>query len=475
MKSIQNKALSQYRIWATQKLILYVLISASSILAGCTSPIAFEEILSSCTPPKSSARYGKSIGPIINSPVEKFPFNSSVVVSGTCADGYPLVLHGSGLTTAVNGNCVSGAFSETVSFKSGDGVKQLDVSQPTFQKQDITDRRCFLKDTTPPKVSISGSSGAQAVSTTNIHLEGKCENGLDVLISGPQLTSSVTTSCNRGSFSATVTFTGTDGLKDVVATQLDLAGNNGNDTKEYLTDTTAPLVQILSPTALSSTQGNLLLTGLCEVGPPIIITGDTTGITTAVCTAGTFSTTVELSNGDGSKNIAVSQTDIAGNTGSDQRGFIKDITPPTLAITLPLANTVAQTGLTVSGTCESGLTVNLSGAGLSAASTATCTAGAFSAAITFSAVDGTKNIIASQTDSVGNTSSDNRNFVKDTSAPAIAITSPAANTVAQTGLTVSGTCESGLTVNLSGAGISAASTATCTAGAFSAAITFSAV
>ncbi|HEX4923638.1 MAG TPA: fibronectin type III domain-containing protein, partial [Bdellovibrionales bacterium] len=76
-------------------------------------------------------------------------------------------------------------------------------------------------------------------------------------------------------------------------------------------------------------------------------------------------------------------------------------------------------------------------------------------------------------DAAGNTRTATFNFTVDTSAPAIAITSPAANTYGQTGVTVAGTCEGTYTINISGTGHSSPATTTCSGGTFSVAVTFS--
>src|SRR5690606_25494505 len=131
-----------------------------------------------------------------------------------------------------------------------------------------------------------------------------------------------------------------------------------------------------------------------------------------------------------------------------------------------------RNGVTISGACETGLPITISGSGVAASSAATCTAGSYSSAITFSNGEGNKDVNVSQTDGAGNSGSASRTFVRDSIAPVVAITSPNAGTNGGTGLTVGGACETGLPVALSG-DITSTSTA-CTAGAFSAAVEFSA-
>ena len=77
----------------------------------------------------------------------------------------------------------------------------------------------------------------------------------------------------------------------------------------------------------------------------------------------------------------------------------------------PQAGTVAKDGVTLQGSCESGLAISITGSGIAAADQTTCDNGAFTKAVTFSAGDGQKNIIVSQTNSQNATGSDSRSFV----------------------------------------------------------------
>ncbi len=155
--------------------------------------------------------------------------------------------------------------------------------------------------------------------------------------------------------------------------------------------------------------------------------------------------------------------------GTNDSITIDTLAPSPLSYSSPAINTEAQTGVTITGSCETGITVDLSG-DISSPATTTCLAGSFSQAITFTAGEGTKNIVVSQTDSASNSTSTNRDFVRDNTAPTLAYSSPTANTEAQTGVTITGSCETGITVDLSG-DLTTPATTTCPAGSFSQAIT----
>lgn len=452
-----------------------VLAVAAGVIAlsGCSSQIAFNKTFKSCEAPASSARYGANQGPIILTPMAESAFNTNVTVTGTCVTGSAVTVSGAGIANQVNTACPNGTFSAAVSMNNGEGSKEIDVSQMTAADGGSSvDRLCVLQDTIPPQVTISAGPGAQSVNTNTLRIEGTCESGLNVVITGPNIINTVVSPCVNGSYSGTIVFVGGDGLKDVVARQVDPAGNGGQDQEQYRTDTTPPIVTINSPAAMTATQGNLTLSGNCETGTRVVLTGGISGIVMSDCLAGSYSAALILSAGDGIKNVVASQTDVAGNAATANRNYVKDSTAPAIRITSPNANAVTDGSFTLAGTCETGLTVNLSGTGLSAPINTTCSAGTFSANVSLSTPDGAKNIIATQTDSVGNVGSDNRSFIRDTTGPAIAITSPAANAFVPPSAAISGTCETGLTVAISGSGVASSVNTNCVSGNFSASVTF---
>lgn len=157
-----------------------------------------------------------------------------------------------------------------------------------------------------------------------------------------------------------------------------------------------------------------------------------------------------------------------------------DNLPPLVGFTAPAANSFVNgataSSFAFSGTCsESGRPVNLTVNSIS--ETANCTGQVFSKVVNVAAfVDGPINVSASQTDSLGNSSSFVvRQFQKDTVVPSVAISAPASLSViaqsGQSGFMVSGACsENGQAVVLSGA---ATGVAPCIGGMFSAVLDFS--
>lgn len=331
----------------------------------------------------------------------------------------------------------------------------------------------FNVDDSAPTVTIT-SPAANTPSQTTAVISGACETGLAVTLSGD--ISEVTTSCSAGAYSETVTFTGTDGVKNIVASQTDAVGNTGTANRNLRKDTTPPTIAFTSPDANTQAKTTLIISGTCETsGSTITISGSGVNApSSATCSAGAFSATITFSAVDGTKTVDIAQNDIAGNTGTATRDFIRNNAAPAMTLTGPPANTEAKTGVTLTGSCEDAYPVDVAGSGITNAGAFTCSGGLFSIPVTFTATDGTKSVSVSQTDAILNTITVNRDFIKDTTAPAVTITTPAANLHAQTGVTITGACETAYKVEVSGDLSNPSSLVTCSAGAYSYAVTFTA-
>src|SRR5690606_23013495 len=147
----------------------------------------------------------------------------------------------------------------------------------------------------------------------------------NVTISGSGLSGSMTSVCNSGSFSAVVNFTAGDGSKFVSVSQTDASGNTGTASRSFVRDATAPVLAITNPAANSFVGASPVISGTCETGLNVTLNG--AGLVAPVvttCAAGSFSTSVVISAGDGSKTVTATQTDGAGNSGFDSRTFVRD-------------------------------------------------------------------------------------------------------------------------------------------------------
>ncbi|NJL25824.1 MAG: hypothetical protein HC902_12045 [Calothrix sp. SM1_5_4] len=438
-------------------------------------------LLSSCTDVKFEVTEGSSqqiaalcgigdlaskSGPRITAPPPDQFVQPDILVEGTCEGSSPVEIKGGGLESALTAECLDGRFSQRITLKNGDGMKDLLVTQAGVQGEG---RRCVMLDTTPPNIQITAPANLLTNNNT-VLVTGICENGVPVEVTQDGRGAPITVNCEGGKFSARFPTSSGDGAKNLVATQKDPAGNSGRDDQQYIIDTVPPVVHIIEPVADALVKNSVTVRGTCEAGVPVTITGSATAAPLLTsCQSGEFTLSVPMVNRDGVHTVVAQQIDPAGNTGSDQRNIIRDTTAPLITITHPAAGTVAQTGVSLEGTCTDGLPVQLSGPGLAAPMTLNCNTGSFFAAITFSAGDGTKKIIASQTDAAGNIGSDSRDFIKDTTPPVVTIAAPAAGTATRSGITLTGTCLNGLMVNIAGAVVPAI--ANCVGGQFQALVT----
>lgn len=402
--------------------------------------------------------------------------NDSLIVNGVCENN--LSVHFKvGTTLTLSGVCNLGLFSQVINVSSiMDGPVTLEVSQTDQVKLKTTVQRALNKDTVAPVVRITAPSDASPVKSP-ISLSGTCETGRDVVISGTGVVSSVTIPCTNSTFSLPTNLLAGSGSRQVIASQTDFAGNTGKDTKVFQSQTGGipPIaVKISSPSANTAAKNGVTLSGQCQSGLSVVISGSGVQASSAPCSAGQFSAAIVFSAGDGSKLVTIQQTDPSNNnTGTDSRTFLRDTTPPTLTLTAPAANTSTKASLTLSGSCETGLTVKVDGTGLTSSSTMVCMNGSFAGSISLSGSDGAKQVNVSQTDLADNSTVVTRNFVKDNAPPSVTISTPAAGTVGQTGLTLGGMCETGYDVTASGSGVQAPVSAACAAGGYSLAITFS--
>ncbi|MEQ1875334.1 MAG: hypothetical protein ABL958_01720, partial [Bdellovibrionia bacterium] len=127
-----------------------------------------------------------------------------------------------------------------------------------------------------------------------------------------------------------------------------------------------------------------------------------------------------------------------------------DTNAPVISIASPTAASTHPVSITFTGSCETGIPIAVTGDVASAPIAETCTASAFSFTATLTGPDGLRNVTVAQTDNATNTASDSVTVTLDDTDPALTITGPMVNTQDQTGLSMSGACETGLTITIAG-------------------------
>lgn len=393
----------------------------------------------------------------------------SVTVRGTCETGLAVMIQGTGVSAAVSTACAAASFSASVNFSSGNGSKTLDIVQTDAAGNQTKISRTVTKTAPMNNLTIT-QPAAESYTKSGVTLTGTCDTGATVSFAGQiQTTASVT--CANGVFSRAITLSVPDGTKTVTVSQ-SLNGTVSSTTRNFILDTLVPSLSILNPVAGSNVKSNFTVSGVCESGLQVALSGaGLSAAKTATCAGGSYSATVTASTGSGAKSFSVAQTDAAGNSASISRSVNVVATATLLTIVQPIANEFVKSTALVSGACETGLTVALSGS--IQPINANCSLGLYSATVTFTADDGQKTIQVQQTDANGNVASATRAVTKDTVAPILTITSPMADSKAETGVTVVGTCETGLTVKASGAGVASDVSAPCVAKSYTVSVIFS--
>lgn len=221
-----------------------------------------------------------------------------------------------------------------------------------------------------------------------------------------------------------------DGVKTVYAKFRDSAGAVSSCLSSSITlDQTLPTLTLNVVMPINQLgQNNYALSGTCsEPGRSVSWQiGNISG--TALCSGTTFSATaLNLSAlGDGTHNVTVGLSDLAGNSTSIHNSVIKDTVPPSIAFTLPAAAQLYSatdiTNVIINGTCsEEGLAVSASSGAIN--TTTNCVTGTFSATLNLtSKADGLVPILITITDAAGNIGAANRNIIKDSVAPTASIT-----------------------------------------------------
>lgn len=238
-----------------------------------------------------------------------------------------------------------------------------------------------------------------------------------------------------------------------------LASNNTN--QSYASEGHVVTLSFTSNDAVTGstiTLGGQSVTPSCSGTAPTVTCSATLTITSGIPAADgliTFSISVTSAGG-----VSATST-----TTSDGSSVTIDRIVPVVSISSPAnGSTVGTTISSVTGTCESGLSVSISASGATPSSqTVACTGGTYSSSslTTTSA----PSITVSQADNAGNSSATFASYTRDAVAPVVTIQTPATGSNPFGTTTVSGTCENGLTVTLSGTNMNSTTT-TCSGGLY---------
>lgn len=381
---------------------------------------------------------------------------TAVPVSGSCSAGSGNV----GITSSPAGVSQSlpctpaGSFSGSVNAQGlPDGTVTLTATQ-TASSVTASASQTTTKSSgsvPPPVVTVSAAPAINAANQGTYTVSGSCSaNGEAVAIMVGSVPASAV--CGGGSWSASgINVSGLpDGMVTVTASQT-VGGQTGSGSQVTGKDATAPSVAITSaPVINAANQSAYGVTGSCsESGVAVTVrVGSVAAVPSPVCSSGIWSASGMDVSGlpAGAVTVSAMQTDAAGNTGSATRATSKESTAAAVTVSLaPRINNGNQGSYSgVSGTCSAtGGTVTVAIGSVS--STVACSGGnwSLSGVDVRSLPDGTVLVKASQT-VAGAVISGSLNTVKDTTAPAVSITTaPTIDVSNQDAYSPAGTCTSG--------------------------------
>ena len=303
----------------------------------------------------------------------------------------------------------------------------------------------------------TGSSSTDRITSSDVLSgSGLANTVVHFTVDGSPIAGTATTSAQ-----GTWTFTPpalADGSHTIVASQTDSFGNTGSASLTFTLDTTAPTVAITSAGGPTN-QASQTVTGTvdaADAGATVTILDGTTAVGTAVVQSnGSWSATgVTLTNG--SNALTAKVTDAAGNsTTSTAVVYTLSTIGPSVTEALSIDTGSSSTDRITSSDVLSGsglanTVVHFTVDGSPIAGTATTNAQGTWTFTPPALADGSHTIVASQTDSFGNTGSASLTFTLDTTAPTVAITS-AGGPTNQASQTVTGTvdaADAGATVTI---------------------------
>lgn len=147
-----------------------------------------------------------------------------------------------------------------------------------------------------------------------------------------------------------------------------------------------------------------------------------------------------------------------------------------LSVLSPMSGANVQSSLAIRGVCTSNFPVLISIDSQQSQTSTSCANGSYSVDLSLDQTDGSHTLYISQVHPSGASASKQVIFIKDTTAPVVQFTQPAASAqLTSQALNVSGNCEAGLNVLIGGSALSAPSQVACVNGTFQSPVSLIAV
>ncbi|QDK38534.1 hypothetical protein [Bdellovibrio sp. NC01] len=409
-------------------------------LAGCSISTNIESALL----PSESKFYGVD-GTLNSVPTVKVgDSTSNFTVTGVChPDGSQIEIRSEdGQTVLGSAVCGSSQFTANLDLQSStQGPHNLKITTTDTTGAKQTNTSTLFVDTIAPALSLSqdlpgGSLNATAVAS--LPLQGACTTGdQDVEIDGAGL--HLTAACVNDHWSTTLDATSVaDGVLHFTAKQVDSVGNTTTVALTAIEKDTLPPNMITLPTMTATISPDPSIRNVALNIPADVVAYKILQIKDDTCAnqsaaldatstvnASTTQFNLDPNSGDGVYRICAYGWDAAGNRQTivtQSPTLTIDTVPPALTLTSPANNSSWQSVVTLTGACEIGLAINVSGDFSGSPLSASCSSGSYSLPIALAGADGAKNMTVSQTDAAGNSSNSFLTLNKDNIVAAPAIT-----------------------------------------------------
>ncbi|MBI5847209.1 MAG: Ig-like domain-containing protein [Nitrospirae bacterium] len=346
-----------------------------------------------------------TVSPVVTiDPTPEFSPNHILEIKGRVEDQ-------TATTVAIQGKTVliaagGGTFSLTADLVEGMNDLSLTAMDSAGNSSALTLH--ITSDTMKPVVKINNPASNTYTDKKTIAVSGTIADATvtRVIVNG------VEASVSSGVFTVPDISLG-EGTNTINATATDATGNTASDEITIISDTVPPVITIDTLPGITR-QRTIDIKGAVvdQTATIISLLGKTVSVPGG---GGTFSLTVELTEGQNS--ISVSATDSAGNASNEQRSITLDTTLPLVKISSPATGSYINKGTTaVSGQIADATITSVIINGVDA-----IVADSGFSLSSLSLSEGSNTITATATDAAGNIGSDTVTVVADTIAPAITI------------------------------------------------------
>ena len=352
--------------------------------------------------------------------------------------------------------CDNSAFTFSVA-ASQDGVYNYSISQmDSFGAYSPSVHLQWIRDTQAPEAVAFTAPGLSPFTSGDsvLNLQGSCETGTVIHLSGAD---SQIANCAASNFGFAVN-KAKDGNYDFKIVAVDNAGNSSEGVSfSWIRDTSIPASPVLASPASSviHTNGNeVSIQGSCIAGYTVDLDGDADFSMTCP-NSGNFVMNISDVNQDDSYSYSVTQTNEETGMTSAPVSFewVRMTAVPSAPVIIsPVISPYASSGsFSIAGSCTAGQLVQLSG---DDAQVVNCASNQTFGFTVSKKVDGAYSFQLKQVDLAGNASSAvNLNWQKNSGIPAApAVLSPSVASYPSNGnqIVVSGSCNNGYVVVLSG-------------------------